>query len=964
MAIASYNGPELCVVAGPDDEVRLLQKKLEADGVICKHLHTSHAFHSPMMDSVVDPFAKFVGAFDLDSPEIPIFSTVAADWMRDEEAIDPNYWAEHLRQPVRFSDAISQLWNDDPSLVMVELGPRKTLSTLALQHATERKTQIAVPTMSDTVEDQSEWKSFLTAAGQLWSLGVDVDLAKLPSKGRKISLPTYPFERKRFFIEPGNALASKLQESVLEPALQAKPQTPAPIAVQSNLGKSNMNRLPKIIENIKEVFEDSSGFDLDEFEQETTFFEMGLDSLVLTQTATALKRNFGVDITFRQLLEDTPNPISLAEYLDNELPADRFAVEPVVAKQDEPAPLTTNSTEVPKSVVESVATKPEAQSVPTLVPAKAQIVTGDSAQTIINNQLQIMAAQLRLLGGNVQTSLQNVEASETGGQVAGESRIEPARTEAEQTPPPVTNAKPQPQEEAPAKKAFGAAARVNLNSDQLNTAQQAKLEEVIRDTVNKMPASKEYAQQHRKYMADPRTVSGFRPNMKEMTFPIVVEKSKGVYLYDLDGNEFVDYTCGFGSNFLGHSTDMIVNAVSQQLPNDYSIGPQSPLAGEVARLFCELTGNERMAYSNTGSEAVLGCTRLARTYTGKQKIAMFTGDYHGILDEVIVRGNKSLKSFPAATGIPRAHVDNTLILEYGTDEALQIIRDNLDGLAAVVVETVQSRRPELQPREFLQKLRALTEDVDTALVFDEVITGFRIAPGGAQEHFGIKADLASYGKVVGGGMPIGIIGGRAKYMDGLDGGFWQYGDDSRPEAGMTYFAGTFVRHPLTLASSKAILDFIKREGQALYDRLNSLSDNMAAQLNAMFRELDAPLRLANFGSMFKVQFDQELPYSELIFAKLRLKGFFIWDHRPCLLNVQHTQEHVDSFAKAFREVIIELQQVGFIPGEGYKKAKPAFDPNNQPCSGAKIGKDRNGNPGWFLADANNPGQFIQVSQSV
>ena len=965
MAIASYNALELCVVAGPDDEVGQLQKQLEADGVVCRHLHTSHAFHSPMMDRVVDPFAKFVGQFDLESPEIPIFSTVAAGWMRDEEAMDPNYWAEHLRQPVRFSDAVSQLWSEDPSLVLVELGPRKVLSTLAMKHATDHKTQFAVPAMSDTVEYQSEWKAFLNALGQLWSLGVDIDLTKLPASGRKISLPTYPFERKRFFVEPGAVVSVTPQEPTTETSLQTNVDSPIPAIGKTNSGKVTMTRLPKIIGSIKDVFEESSGFDLSEFEDETTFFEMGLDSLVLTQTATALKKSFDVGITFRQLLEDTPNVVTLAEFLDRQLPADRFAVEPVVEVANEPvapAPVPQNNP-VPEAASVPVPTN---MAVPASTPVQPQFVVGSETQAIVNNQLQLMAAQLQLLGGNVQLNQPVAATAETSNQINSNENQETVQQESHASVVSAANVvqKPKVKEDVPAKERFGAAARVDLNSDELNDVQQAKLDEVICDTEKMMPGSKQYAQQHRKYLADPRTVSGFRPNMKEMTFPIVVENSKGVYLYDLDGNEFIDYTCGFGSNFLGHNSNVIVDAVSKQLPTDYSIGPQSPLAGEVAKLFCELTGNERMAFANTGSEAVLGCTRLARTYTGKQKIAMFTGDYHGILDEVIVRGNKSLKSFPAATGIPRAHVDNTLILDYGTEESLQIIQDNLHDLAAVVVETVQSRRPDLQPREYLHKLRAMTEEVDTALIFDEVITGFRIAPGGAQEYFGVTADLASYGKVVGGGMPIGVIGGRAKYMDGLDGGFWQYGDDSRPEVGMTYFAGTFVRHPLTLAASKAILEFIQREGQGMYERLNSLSNNMADQLNAMFNELGAPMRLANFGSLFKVQFEQEQPYSELIFAKLRLKGFFIWDHRPCLLNVQHTQEHVDAFVHAFREVIIEMQQAGFVPGEGYKNAKPEFDPNSQPCSDAKIGKDRNGNSGWFMADAVNPGQFIQVSQAI
>ncbi len=189
----------------------------------------------------------------------------------------------------------------------------------------------------------------------------------------------------------------------------------------------------------------------------------------------------------------------------------------------------------------------------------------------------------------------------------------------------------------------------------------------------------------------------------------------------------------------------------------------------------------------------------------------------------------------------------------------------------------------------------MTESVDTALIMDEVITGLRIAPGGAQQYFGIQADIATYGKVVGGGMPIGVIAGKAKYMDGFDGGFWQYGDDSRPEAGMTYFAGTFCRHPVTMAAAKRILQFIQAEGEPMYTRLNALANNMAQQLNDMFRSLDAPMYLANFGSLFKVQFQQESPFSELVFAGLRHKGYFIWDHRPCLLTIQHTQQHLDGF---------------------------------------------------------------------
>ncbi len=343
---------------------------------------------------------------------------------------------------------------------------------------------------------------------------------------------------------------------------------------------------------------------------------------------------------------------------------------------------------------------------------------------------------------------------------------------------------------------------------------------------------------------------------------------------------------------------------------------------------------------------------------------MFNGDYHGILDEVIARGSKKLKSFPAATGIPKAHVENTLILDYGTEESLQIIRERMDEIAAVLVEPVQSRTPELQPREFLQELRKMTENEPTCLIFDEVISGLRIGLGGAQEYFGIKADLASYGKVVGGGMPIGVVAGKAKYMDGFDGGFWQYGDDSRPEAGMTYFAGTFVRHPLTLAASRAILLHLKKGGQRMYDRLNQLSQYLADELNNVFVELEAPMTLAHFGSLFKIQFHQELLYSEVFFAGLRRRGMHIWDHRPCLLTLAHDKSHVDQLVEVVREATIESQRYGFMPGEGHKKYPNAVDATQPPLANAKKGKDKSGNPGWFLPDKGNPGQFVQVGFTV
>ncbi|QEG22143.1 type I polyketide synthase [Mariniblastus fucicola] len=970
MAIGSFNGPSLCVVAGPDDQVAELQSKLEADEVVCRHLHTSHAFHSPMMEEIVEPFAKFVEQFELSPPTTPILSTVTGGWMTNEEATDPNYWADHLRKPVRFSDAVTKLWDEkdgDPSRILIELGPRRTLATLAKQHATDPKKQISIPTLGNNADDNAEWHSTLSAVANLWLAGVKIDWSRLSSDGqprRKLphmSLPTYAFQRERYFIKPGTVPESSNTQIQTQPQPAPKKQDAPP------LENSTMTRIPNIVTAINEVFENTSGFDLSEFDGDTTFFEMGLDSLVLTQTATALKKEMNFEVTFRQLLEETPTVDSLALFLDENLPADQFAAVEVnkPANLETPVEVTAISSasdQLSDQPEPSIAVTQQENETPIATSTAAKNVApvvGSAAEAIVQQQLQIMAAQLQMLSGFTSTSSQTAPSPKavstpivaTSVHSAAESK--PAMPA---TPLPTQSERPEQCDTAKAKRF----STIKLNDGALNESQQSALDEIIRQNNAKMPNSKAYAQLHRKYMADPRTVSGFRPNMKEMTHPIVVERSKGVKLWDIDGNEYIDFTCGFGSNILGHSHEITIKAITDQVNKDYSIGPQSPLAGEVAKLFCELTGNERMAFSNTGSEAVLGCTRLARNATGRDLIVMFNGDYHGILDEVIARGSKKLKSFPAATGIPKDHVGNTLILDYGDPKSLEIIRERMDEIAAVLVEPVQSRTPELQPKEFLQELRAMTENEPTCLIFDEVISGLRIGLGGAQEYFGIKADLASYGKIVGGGMPIGIVAGKAEYMDGLDGGYWQYGDDSRPESGMTYFAGTFVRHPLTLAASKAILEHLRDGGQPMYESLNGLGDYLADKLNQVFEEMDAPMYLANFGSLFKIQFHQELVYSEVFFAGLRRRGMHIWDHRPCLLTLAHQRSDVDRLADEMRRTIAECQRYGFMPGEGHLKFVDDFDANRPPASGAKIGKDENGNPGWFVADTNNPGQFVQI----
>jgi 4-aminobutyrate aminotransferase-like enzyme len=233
---------------------------------------------------------------------------------------------------------------------------------------------------------------------------------------------------------------------------------------------------------------------------------------------------------------------------------------------------------------------------------------------------------------------------------------------------------------------------------------------LIARTVAHTPESKRLTQRYRAVLADPRVAAGFRSEWKEMVYPVTCVRAKGSRLWDVDGNEYIDLLNGFGQTAFGHAPDFVTEAVNAQLERGFAIGPQTDLAGEVAELFCELTGNERMTFCNTGSEAVMAALRVARTVTGRERVVLFEGSYHGQFDEVLVKSaGNSRRSLPVALGIPAEAVANVTVLPYGTPESLAWIREHAAELAAVVVEPVQSRHPALRPVEFLSELRAITE---------------------------------------------------------------------------------------------------------------------------------------------------------------------------------------------------------------------------------------------------------------
>jgi amino acid adenylation domain-containing protein len=989
LAIAAVNGASLCVVAGPTEVVNNLQQQLEAEEIVCRTLHTSHAFHSPMMDPIIEPFAEMVKTVQLSPPKIPFVSTVTTEWITDAQATDPMYWASHLRATVRFAEGAKRLW-EQPERVLLEVGPRTTTATLARQQAKDIKRQIAISSLGSTADNDAEWAAILQAIGQLWLAGVDLDRQQFYADEyrHRIPLPTYPFERKRYWIDPKPAIEQILS---LPPPSESMPIRTTETQSIPTL-HTNINSQPKqevkahtmteshkqqLIPQLQEVLETTSGIEIDGNDVTTTFLEMGLDSLSLTQVAMALKKKFKVKITFRHLLEDYPNLDTLCDFVLRSLPPDAFpapapvASTPEVASTSPVVPAAANlvTTPIPISTYTPAMSNFVGQPNPvynngSVLPSISPELAG-TMQAVVAQQLQIMAQQLQLL-------------SQTGGTISPAIAAPVVQTAPSSAIPSAPSTHPIPDvvsikaelaavpevEEPKPRKNFGPGAKIEKSVNATLTAEQQKaLDRIIARYIDRTKESKRQTQEHRKYLADPRTVSGFTPLFKEMVYPIVTDRARGSKLWDVDDNEYVDITNGFGLNFFGWSPDFVTEAVKAQLDKGIEIGPQTPLAGKVAKLIAEFTGMERVAFCNTGSEAVMATLRLARTVTGRDLVATFAGDYHGTFDEVLYRQGPKLKTLPAAPGILPCMFENLLVLDYNTPESLQILRDRADDLAAILVEPVRSRDPNLQPKEFLQDLRNLTEQSGTAYIFDEVVTGFRVHPGGAQAYFNIQADMATYGKVAGGGLPIGIVAGKSEYMDALDGGFWQYGDNSIPEVGVTFFAGTFVRHPMALAAAEAVLNKLKAGGPELQRSLADKVSKFATHLNQYFKQIGAPIEIAHFSSYFYINYPHESPYASLIFYLLREKGVHVWDHRPCFFTLSHSEADIEFVTRAFKDVVAEMQMIGFLPQSKNVSNgnNGVFDRNRPPQPGARLGRDPEGNPAWYIPDLENPGKYLQLS---
>jgi glutamate-1-semialdehyde aminotransferase len=432
---------------------------------------------------------------------------------------------------------------------------------------------------------------------------------------------------------------------------------------------------------------------------------------------------------------------------------------------------------------------------------------------------------------------------------------------------------------------------------------------MIHKLSKKNSLSKKHTQSYRQYFALNRNVAGFNTKKKELIYTVVSDKSDGAFIWDIDNNKYIDLTMGFGSIILGHNYIPIRKAIEAQLTKSWSVGPISPLAGILAQKIAAVTKTERVAFFNSGTEAVMVAIRIAKAVTKKKYVVFFKGAYHGTFDSLLTlkknpQTNIAQESIP---GITQSILNESYLFDYGSEESLTFIQKNKDNIAAVLVEPVQSRNPSFQPISYLKELRNITELNDIALIFDEVITGFRMGIGGCQKLFNIRADIVTYGKVIGGGLPIGIVAGKSKFLDAIDGGFWQFGDDSFPQVKSTFVAGTFCHHPLAMAASIKILEILDSSDGRMLKELNLRTEKFCEQMNEFFNEYCPKLSIVHFGSLFR--FVTPGRHNEL-YSQLLLNGVYVWEGRNCFFSEAHTEEVIASLQEKIKLSCRQLLEEG------------------------------------------------------
>ncbi|MDI6885682.1 MAG: glutamate-1-semialdehyde 2,1-aminomutase [archaeon] len=393
-------------------------------------------------------------------------------------------------------------------------------------------------------------------------------------------------------------------------------------------------------------------------------------------------------------------------------------------------------------------------------------------------------------------------------------------------------------------------------------------------------------------------------------YPFFTMHAKGSRIYDVDGREYIDYCLAYGPLVLGHSNEEVKNAVREQLEKGWLYGTPHEKEIELAKkIITHYPSIEMVRYVNTGSEATMAGIRLARGFKERDKIVKIEGGFHGAHDAVLVKAGSGATTFgiPDSKGIPKNSVQNTLQVPFNDAAALTALLEKNSGeVAGVIIEPVMGNVGPIPPEEgYLSDIRKITRENDVLLILDEVITGFRLALGGAQEFYGVDADLTILGKIVGGGFPIGVLGGKREIMELV------------APSGAVYQAGTFSGNPVSITAGLKTVEIMERE--RVPQRINNLGERMRSALREIVRDSGVEGSVSGVGSMFKVFFSaggitvrnyadalgcDKNKYMNLFHAMLS-SGIFLppSQFETNFISFAHTDEDIERSIEAYKENI-------------------------------------------------------------
>lgn len=669
-----------------------------------------------------------------------------------------------------------------------------------------------------------------------------------------------------------------------------------------------------VLVSLKTIFSKLLHLDSTELPADESLLEIGADSLILVEAIRRIEQSFSIKLKIRQLFEELTTLSEIAQYIIDQQPSSTgsTAAEKGTTKQllldfiAELLQLPTEEINFDDPLLELGADS--------LI--LVELVRRIEKKFGVKITIRQFFEELHTIN-DITTYLDSKAPMCLGENMAEQTEENPEKEKNLIPLKPIQNSSEQPSKES----------HWSLNNKEdlldLTPQQSAYIKDFIEKYITKTPKSKQISSQYNKKLCHGRrSFAVLREQTLPLFYTIHSKESSGSKFSDVDGNQYIDIAMGFGVHLFGHNPSFLIEALNKQLKLGLQLGPEHPDTGEVASLLNEITGCDRFTFCNTGTEAVMTAIRIARAATKRHKIAVFKNSYHGHFDSTLVvpdldKGNFQAK--PMALGSPPSMAEDVVVLDFAKESALNYIRQYGHELAAVIIEPVQNRRPDLHPKEFLQQLRAITLETKTVLLFDEVLVGFRIAQGGAQEWFNVKADMVTYGKIIGGGIPVAIIGGTESLMSYVDGGTEDLPWGSRTET--TYTAGTYVKNPLAIAAMKALLLEMKNKGKYIQESLNKNSSQLSERFTALFKKYDVPFEINAFGSFFRFSQAGNLSFVyrpielDLFSYHMIHNGIYLWEGGTCFLSTAHSQEDIDKIVQAAEKSIQQLLSGGFFSGQ-------------------------------------------------